>query len=126
MMLTSFPSFLGGGGFQPDCTAAGAEAETVSDSGATDIPADYLALYKKFGKKVGVQWNILAGVGKRETDHGRSTMPGARSGTNSAGAAGPMQFLIGTWGGKARIPVSEKVNGYASDGDGDGVADVYN
>ena len=48
-----------------------------------------------------------------------------KSGTNYAGAAGPMQFLISTWGGKPKIKMTEKVNGYASDGNGDGYADVY-
>ncbi len=85
-----------------------------------------LELYKKHGEAVGVQWNVLAAVGKRETDHGRSKLPGVQSGTNYAGAAGPMQFLISTWGGKAQIKIPSEFNGYASDGDDDGVADVYN
>ena len=37
-----------------------------------------------------------------------------------------MQFLISTWGGKAKIKIPSQFNGYASDGDGDGWADVYN
>src|SRR6266496_4902656 len=32
---------------------------------------------------------------KVESDHGRSRLPGVRSGANSAGAAGPMQIGIG-------------------------------
>ncbi|MEU6717816.1 NlpC/P60 family protein [Nonomuraea sp. NPDC046802] len=125
MLLISMPPFLNDDGTSVDCDDK-AQVEEVSDSGTSDIPAEYLDLYQKNGKKVGVQWNILAAVGKRETDHGRSNLPGVKSGTNYAGAAGPMQFLISTWGGKARIPASSTVNGYASDGDGDGVADVYN
>ncbi|MER7501965.1 bifunctional lytic transglycosylase/C40 family peptidase [Nonomuraea pusilla] len=126
MLLISVPSFISdGGGTSIDCTDD-VQVEGVSDSAASDIPADYLELYKKYGKEIGVQWNILAAVGKRETDHGRSNLPGVKSGTNYAGAAGPMQFLISTWGGKARVPMSSKFNGYASDGDGDGVGDVYN
>jgi membrane-bound lytic murein transglycosylase B len=38
---------------------------------------------------------VLAGIGKVESDHGRAQLPGVRSGWNSAGAAGPMQFGIG-------------------------------
>jgi membrane-bound lytic murein transglycosylase B len=38
---------------------------------------------------------VLAGVGKVESDHGRTRLPGIRSGWNHAGAAGPMQFGIG-------------------------------
>ena len=127
MLMTSIPSFLGSGGTgRTDCLNGGTPVQEVSDTGATDIPPDYLELYKKFGKKIGVQWNILAAVGKRETDHGRSNMAGVKSGTNYAGAAGPMQFLISTWGGKAQIAMSSKFSGYASDGNGDGVGDVYN
>jgi cell wall-associated NlpC family hydrolase len=125
MLLVSMPSFLSDGRTSIDC-ADDVQAEDASDSAAADIPGEYLELYREHGKKIGVQWNVLAAVGKRETDHGRSSLPGVKSGTNHAGAAGPMQFLISTWGGKARIPVSSKFNGYASDGDGDGIGDVYN
>ena len=45
----------------------------------------------------GLDWSVLAGIGKVESDHGRSTLPGVHSGQNSAGAMGPMQFLAGTW-----------------------------
>jgi len=45
----------------------------------------------------GLDWTVLAGVGKVESDHGRSTAPGVRSGANAAGAMGPMQFEPGTW-----------------------------
>ncbi|MEU1724014.1 bifunctional lytic transglycosylase/C40 family peptidase [Nonomuraea sp. NPDC005692] len=126
MLLVTMPSFLNGGGEGSVDCEGGTQVQEVSDSGAADIPGEYLDLYKKWGKKIGVQWTILAAVGKRETDHGRSDLPGVKSGTNYAGAAGPMQFLISTWGGKAQIPISSTFNGYASDGDGDGVGDVYN
>jgi cell wall-associated NlpC family hydrolase len=63
-----------------------------------DIPADYLALYRAAAHGCpGLDWSILAAVGKIETDHGRSALPGVHSGTNSAGAAGPMQFLQATF-----------------------------
>jgi hypothetical protein len=125
MLLSTFPSFLGGfGGWSTDCAQA-ASAAKQSTTAEKDIPPDYLELYKKYGAQVGVQWTVLAAVGKRETDHGRSNLPGVKSGVNYAGAAGPMQFLIGTWGGKAKIKIPSSFNGYASDGDGDGWADVY-
>lgn len=126
MLMTSIPTIVGAGGRIPDCSDDGARVQEASDSATADIPPDYLELYRKHAEKVGVQWTILAAVGKRETDHGRSNLPGVKSGTNYAGAAGPMQFLISTWGGKARIPMSSEFNGYASDGDGDGIGDVYN
>ncbi|GAA3442195.1 NlpC/P60 family protein [Planomonospora venezuelensis] len=125
VMVSSFPSFMGGGSL-PDCEEPAEQADDQSETAASDIPQEYLELYREHGEKVGVQWNVLAGVGKRETDHGRSTLPGVRSGTNHAGAAGPMQFLISTWGGAAKIKIPSEFNGYASDGDGDGWADVYN
>ncbi|WP_246267397.1 C40 family peptidase [Nonomuraea typhae] len=124
LMMPGIPSFIGTNP-ATDCEDD-VQTEEVSDSAASDIPPDLLELYKKHGKKIGVQWNVLAAVGKRETDHFRSNLPGVKSGTNYAGAAGPMQFLISTWGGKARIPIPSQFNGYASDGDGDGIADVYN
>jgi cell wall-associated NlpC family hydrolase len=35
---------------------------------------------------------VLAGIGEAESGHGRSALPGVRSGSNSAGAEGPMQL----------------------------------
>jgi cell wall-associated NlpC family hydrolase len=64
---------------------------------AGDIPASYLRLYELAADRYGLDWPILAGIGKIESDHGRSRAPGVRSGANSAGAMGPMQFLAGTW-----------------------------
>ena len=45
---------------------------------------------------------MLAAVGKVESDHGRSTLPGVHSGSNYAGAQGPMQFLPATFARHAR------------------------
>jgi peptidoglycan DL-endopeptidase CwlO len=35
---------------------------------------------------------VLAAIGKVESDHGRARVPGVRSGSNWAGACGPMQL----------------------------------
>jgi cell wall-associated NlpC family hydrolase len=71
---------------------------TPSTSALTDIPAGYLALYVDAAATCpGLDWTLLAAIGKIETDHGRSTLPGVRSGTNSAGAGGPMQFEAATF-----------------------------
>lgn len=78
-----------------------------------DIPPAYLTAYQAAGVKQRLDWAYLAGVGKIETDHGRSRLPGVTSGANSSGAMGPMQFLAGTW------------TSYGVDGDGDGHRDVY-
>jgi membrane-bound lytic murein transglycosylase B len=39
-----------------------------------------------------VPWPVLAAIGKVESDHGRVRLPGVRSGSNWAGACGPMQI----------------------------------
>jgi hypothetical protein len=63
-----------------------------------DIPADLLPVYQAAARTCpGLDWAVLAGIGKVESDHGRSNAPGVHSGTNSAGAMGPMQFLAPTW-----------------------------
>lgn len=64
-----------------------------------DIPPAYLALFQQWAPQYGIDWTVLAGVGKMETDFGRSTLPGVSSGSNEAGAAGPMQFEPETFAG---------------------------
>ena len=67
-----------------------------SAAARADIPSGYLTLYRTAARRCpGLSWSVLAAVGKVESDHGRSYLPGVRSGWNSAGAAGPMQFGIG-------------------------------
>jgi hypothetical protein len=85
-----------------------------------DIPTSYLALYRQAaGGCPGLSWSVLAAVGKVESDHGRSRLPGARSGWNAAGAAGPMQFGIGV--GRAGNAWAR----YGADFDHDGRRSVY-
>ncbi len=63
-----------------------------------DIPPDYCLLYLTAAPDCpGLDWAVLAAIGKVETDHGRSTLPGVHEGENSAGAGGPMQFLDSTF-----------------------------
>jgi peptidoglycan DL-endopeptidase CwlO len=115
------------------CTgvSGGAEVQPASSQAARNsIPASYLTLFRSIGAQYGVQWVVLAGIGKVESDDGQSTLPGVHSGANAFGAAGPMQIGIGgaagnEWGGAAVHPASEQVNGVAADGNGDGVASVY-
>ena len=68
-----------------------------SRAAVADIPGRYLGLYQHAARHhcPGLSWTVLAGVGKVESDHGRSRAPGVRSGWNRAGAAGPMHFGIG-------------------------------
>lgn len=69
-----------------------------SEAALADIPGDYLTLYRQAATTCpGLDWSTLAAIGKIETDHGRSNLPGVHSGVNSAGAGGPMQFLQSTF-----------------------------
>ena len=67
-----------------------------SRAGRADIPANYLALYRSSARTCPrLPWGVLAGIGKVETNHGRSRAPGVVSGVNSFGCcAGPMQFNV--------------------------------
>jgi membrane-bound lytic murein transglycosylase B len=63
-----------------------------SRAAAADIPAGYLRLYRQAGVRYRIPWSVLAAIGKVESDHGRVRLPGVRSGSNWAGACGPMQL----------------------------------
>src|SRR5271167_3227065 len=121
----------------------------VNTPGALGIPGMALNAYRNAERMMatadpgcGISWNLLAGIGRIESGHANGgatdargtavrpiygpvldgTLPGneviVQSGAGGqvsyARAMGPMQFLPGTW---AR---------YASDGDGDGIADPQN
>jgi hypothetical protein len=82
-------------GTQPSIAGAGYGASRFA---LTDIPPEYLALYQAAAADQGLDWTVLAAIGKIETDHGRSTAPGVTSGVNAFGCcAGPMQFDLQTW-----------------------------
>jgi membrane-bound lytic murein transglycosylase B len=130
-------------------TATPPPATSVNSTTTLGIPSMALAAYRNAEQKMaisnpgcGISWNLLAGIGRIESGHANGgatdargtavrpiygpaldgTLPGneiivqgsAANGVTYARAIGPMQFLPGTW---AR---------YASDGDGDGVADPQN
>jgi hypothetical protein len=70
-------------------------AAPPSRTARADIPPRYLTLYKQAGQRHAIPWTVLAGIGKVESDHGRSRAPGVRSGVNRFGCcAGPMQFNL--------------------------------
>jgi membrane-bound lytic murein transglycosylase B len=130
-------------------TAAPPPAMLVNSPSALGIPSMALAAYRNAEQKMvmsdpgcGVSWNLLAGIGRIESGHASGgatdahgtavrpifgpaldgTLPGnevvvassGAGGATYARAIGPMQFLPGTWAK------------YASDGDGDGIADPQN
>ena len=89
-------------------TLAARRDPAASTSSSTSRPA----------QRYGIDPWILAAIGKIETDHGRSTAPGVRSGVNTYGCcAGPMQFSIvgspSTW------------DSYGVDGNHDGRRSPY-
>ena len=121
----------------------------VNSPGILRIPAMALSAYRNTERLMaaaypgcGLSWNLLAGIGRIESMHANGgatdargtavrpiygpaldgTLPGNEVIVQSrtagrvmyARAMGPMQFLPGTW------------SRYASDGDGDGKADVQN
>jgi cell wall-associated NlpC family hydrolase len=112
------------------CGQTAIEQPGATTDARTGIPVNYLHLYQAAGQQYGIPWNLLAAIGKIESDHGRGSGSGIRSGTNRAGAAGPMQIGVGgaagnNWGGAPRHPASEHTDGVAIDGNGDGWADVH-
>jgi cell wall-associated NlpC family hydrolase len=106
-----------------------------SPAAVADIPADYLALYQQAAARFGIDWAVLAAIGKIECDHGRSQAAGCNppGSVNAKGATGPMQFLGSTWrAGTPPMtvpavgpPTTSTAQGYATDGDGDGLASVW-
>ena len=88
----------------------------LSGASGQGIPADYVPWLRRAAVKyqLGPQgFSIVAAIHKIESDFGRSSLPGVHSGTNSAGAAGPGQFLASTWAI------------YGVDASGDGRPDIY-
>ncbi len=88
--------FSGGdGGTNCSSAAQNATQPSASAEAANSIPSNYLMWFQKVGLQYNVSWTILAGIGKVESDDGRTTLPGVNSGSNAFGAAGPMQIGIG-------------------------------
>jgi len=96
--------------------SAGTAGSGASPQALREIPPEYLRSYQQAAQHYGLDWAILAGIGRVECDHGRDPDPSCtkEGAVNPAGAGGPMQFLAETW---AR---------YGVDGNGDGQADRWN
>jgi Transglycosylase SLT domain len=107
-----------GGGSLSEIGAESGEApeDGVSALARREIPPEYLRLYEQAAQRYGIDWAILAGIGRVECDHGRDPDRACNSEgvVNSAEAGGPMQFIASTW---AR---------YGVDAEGDGPPDRWN
>jgi cell wall-associated NlpC family hydrolase len=80
---------------------------TAASSAIAEIPSDQLAVMQQVSLQTGIPWQILAAIAKVESDFGRDTA------TSEAGAIGYCRFTPEMWAA------------YATDGNGDGIADPY-
>ncbi|PFG13167.1 lytic transglycosylase domain-containing protein [Bacillus sp. es.036] len=105
----------------------------------SEVPEEYIDLYREAGDEYDVQWELLAAVHRVETKF--STMSTLES---PKGAIGHYQFMPLTWigwsyGGSrlgeldkddlvdiTDLDLIQKHGGYGKDGNGDGKADPYN
>ena len=84
------------------CAASGV-GDAPSALATRDIPRTFLRIYEHVGAEYKLPWEVLAGIGNEECDHGRNPdpsctpQPDARGPgvANCAGASGPMQIGIG-------------------------------
>jgi hypothetical protein len=108
IVAAGFPLLLAGGAalltvvIGQSCGGNGV-GDAPSRVAVRDIPARMLAIYQQVGAQYKLPWEILAGIGKEECDHGDlpdpscTPEPGAKGPgvANFAGASGPMQVGIG-------------------------------
>jgi hypothetical protein len=94
--LMLIASLLGVGAMSLGSTPDGFGASSRAEA---EIPPLYLRLYEQAARRYGLDWAILAGIGKVECNHGRDPDPSCteEGAVNSAGAGGPAQFLASTW-----------------------------
>src|SRR5437763_56122 len=91
------------------CSGGGGVGDTPSRAARRDIPANFLRIYEQVGARYQIPWEILAGIGKEECDHGQfpapscTPIPGARGPgvANFAGASGPVAIGVGGAAGDA-------------------------
>jgi len=93
-----------GGGVGTITVSASSGQVTASASSGPAVPASWEALEKQAAATCpGLPWSVLAAIGRVESDSGRSSAPGVRTGTNPAGAEGPMQFEPATFAAHAVV-----------------------
>ena len=112
MLVVGGTALLFAGGDGSNCGSTTPKAIQPSASEAADsIPANYLHWFQLVGLQYNVPWTVLAGIGKVESDDGRTTLPGVNSGANAFGAAGPMQIGIEGASGDAWATVATVEDG---------------
>ncbi len=107
VVAAAFPLLLAGGAALLTIVIGGPCSGGVGDApsalAARDIPGRFLRIYEQVGAQYKIPWEVLAGIGKEECDHGRNPdpsctpQPGARGPgvANCCGASGPMQIGVG-------------------------------
>jgi len=94
----------GSGGNPGAPPGSGGPASPGGADRAPAVPADWVNHYRLAAATCpGLSWSVLAGIGTVETDNGQSNAPGVWSGSNSAGAEGPMQFEPATFADDAVV-----------------------
>lgn len=91
---------VGGAGAVAGIWAAQATQSSNGSADVAAIPPAYVALYQDTAARFRIDWEVLAAVGRVETNHGRNAGGCA---PNAAGAQGPMQFLPATFAHAAKL-----------------------
>lgn len=79
-------------------------AANGASAGQPALPPGWEGLYQEAAAHCpGLEWSVLAAIGTIESDNGRSTLPGVHSGSNTAGAEGPLQFEPATFAAYATV-----------------------
>lgn len=105
----SVPLLLAGGAalisvlIGQSCPGGTGLVDSASQLAQRTIPANVRAIYESVGTRYHIPWEVLAGIGEEECDHGRNPdpsctpQPGATGSgvANCSGASGPMQIGVG-------------------------------
>lgn len=90
LLFVAFAILAGSAGvFAGDWAGLARPSLPDPEAAVADIPSDYLALYQAAGRQYGLDWPVLAAVGRVASDHGRLT---ADCAPDEVGAHGPMHF----------------------------------
>jgi len=57
------------------CSGGTGISDSPSQVAVRDIPSSFLSIYETVGARYGIPWEVLAGIGEEECDHGRTPDP---------------------------------------------------